>query len=245
MRCEEASRYLSPYLDSELDPKTSFEISGHLEHCESCHGRFEAERRIEYAMSAELKKSQPRDEEIWNRAKARVLKPRGKGWLWAIFLVAIVAGATALVAIGPRVQVGLAQEIRAAYLALEAGRVKLDVVASDPKDIEAFCHDRLGMALRVPGKIESFELEGARQTSLRGATTATLSYRSMGRRIVVVVFSADHLDRFPNTDRIQEPSLDEAQDPRVVVLRSGWKVIGAAGAGSAEELAAACRAFQE
>ena len=63
MRCEETSRYLSPYLDSELDPRTSFEMSNHFEQCTSCRDRFEAERRIDHAIATELRKLEPRDED--------------------------------------------------------------------------------------------------------------------------------------------------------------------------------------
>src|SRR5258706_1739474 len=98
MKCEEISRFLSPYLDSELDPKTSFEMSNHFDHCASCHERFEAERRIEYAMSAELKKSASRDEEHWNRAKSTAFRAKGKGRFWALGLLALVATATCFVA---------------------------------------------------------------------------------------------------------------------------------------------------
>src|SRR5881394_2337461 len=102
MRCEETSRYLSPYLDSELDPRTSFEMSSHFEQCGSCRERFEAERRIDHAISTELKKSEPRDEEHWNLAKARVRKPGGRGGLWAVFLLAVIGASTAFVAFRPR-----------------------------------------------------------------------------------------------------------------------------------------------
>ena len=36
MRCHEARKFLGPYLDSELDTRTSQEIELHLESCPQC-----------------------------------------------------------------------------------------------------------------------------------------------------------------------------------------------------------------
>jgi len=245
MKCEEASRFLSPYLDSELDPKTSFEMSGHFEHCASCHDRFEAERRIEYAMSAELKKAAARDEEHWNRAKSAAFHPRGNGRYWAIGLLALVAAATCFVVIRRHPMGGLAEDLRNEYSAFDAGRFQLEIGGSDSAPIDAFCRDRLGLAIHVPEKIGALELQGARRCSLRGATTAFLSYRSVSRHVVVFVFGADHLDRYSLADQVQVPSLDETQDLRVLALRSGWKVISVVGKSSPEELNSVARAFQD
>src|SRR6516162_5587369 len=97
MKCEEASRFLSPYLDSELDPKTSFEISAHCDQCPFCRDRFDAERRIERSLAVELKKSEARDAELWRQARARVLRPRGgRAKTWAIGLLGFVAAAMSL-----------------------------------------------------------------------------------------------------------------------------------------------------
>jgi anti-sigma factor RsiW len=245
MKCEESSRLLSPYLDSELDPKTSFDMSSHFEQCASCRERFEAERRIDHAIAIELRKPDPRDEEHWNRARALALRPSGHGGLWALLILGAIIAATAFAALRPHAAIGLAQELRSVYLALEANRSTLDLATANPNAVETFCRDQLGLAIRVPAAAGSFTLEGARKCSLRGAGAAALSYRDGEHRILVVVFNADHLDRFPASDRVRELSLDEAGDPRVAVMRSGWKVIGAAGSASPDELGAACKAFQD
>jgi anti-sigma factor RsiW len=245
MRCEETSRYLSPYLDSELDPRTSFEISSHFEQCASCRDRFEAERRIDHAIATELRRPEPRDEEHWNKARARALRPGGRGGLWALLFLGIIAAATAFGALRHRAAPGLAQDLRSVSLALDAGRAALDLVGPDAKAAELFCRERLGFALRVPTKIGSMALEGVRLASLRGAGAAVFAYRDSERHLVVIIFSADHLDRFPAGDHIREPSMDDSGDPRVVVMRSGWKVIGAAGAASPDDLITACRSFQK
>ena len=40
MKCHDARKWISPYIDSELDPTKTFELSQHLENCESCKTRF-------------------------------------------------------------------------------------------------------------------------------------------------------------------------------------------------------------
>jgi anti-sigma factor RsiW len=245
MKCEEVSRFLSPYLDSELDPKTSFEMSNHFDHCASCHDRFEAERRIEHAMSVELKKTSARDEEHWSRAKSAAFRPKGNGRFWALGLLGLVAAAICFVVFERRPMAGLAEDLRNEYSAFDAGRFPLEISGSDSAQVETYCRDRLGLAIHVPEKIGALELEGVRRCSLRGATTAFLSYHSGGRHVIVFVFGADHLDRYSLADHVQAPSLDETQELRVLALRSGWKVISTVGRSSPEELNSVARAFQD
>jgi anti-sigma factor RsiW len=247
MKCEEASRYLSPYLDSELDPKTSFEISSHCDQCPLCRDRFEAERRIERSLAAELKKNEPKDEEIWKRLRTQLLRPKATvSRLWAGGLLGLIVVAMALVyAFHHRAPTGLAGDLRSQHLTLLSGRAALQISSSDPKEVEAFCKDKLGLAFTVPGKIGRFSLNGAKLCELRGANAVHLSYKADNEDLSVFVFSADHLDRFPATDRLSQPGLDETADPRVAACRSGWKVVGAAGSLRPEELSTALHAFSE
>jgi anti-sigma factor RsiW len=247
MKCEEASRFLSPYLDSELDPKTSFEISGHCDHCPMCRERFEAEQRIERSLAAELKKNEPKDEEIWRRARSRVAHPRStRSRSWAVGLLGLILGTMALVAFfHHRAPAGLAGDLRSQYLTTLSGRAALQITTSDGKEIESFCKERLGLAFTIPSKIGRFALTGARLCTLRGATAVQFAYKAEGDDLSVFIFSADHLDRFPASDQLTHPGLDETADPRVAACRSGWKVVGAVGSLRPEELSAACHAFDE
>jgi hypothetical protein len=160
-------------------------------------------------------------------------------------LLALVAVATCFVVIRRHPMGGLAEDLRNEYSAFDAGRFQLEIGGSDSAPIDTFCRDRLGLAIHAPEKIGALELQGARRCSLRGATTAFLSYRSVGRQVVVFVFGADHLDRYSLADQVQVASLDETQDLRVLALRSGWKVISVVGKSSPEELNSVARAFQD
>ena len=54
MNCQEARRFISPYLDSELGQTKTFEVSEHLSECESCRRRFEQERSAQIKTYGDL-----------------------------------------------------------------------------------------------------------------------------------------------------------------------------------------------
>jgi anti-sigma factor RsiW len=87
MKCSEIKKWISPYLDSELDQTRTFEISQHLESCDSCRVRFEQEQRVESAIRDRLcRKEQVVDwiavEQGLNQPGQRVLRLR-PAWMLA------------------------------------------------------------------------------------------------------------------------------------------------------------------
>ncbi len=242
MRCEEARRFLGPYLDSELDPTTSFEIARHLESCAACRERFEAERKVERAVAAEVCRPEPGDEALFRRALERGGRPRRRPWAWAAAGALLALGAFALLR---RDEGGLVSSLRKDYRKYQGGGSPLDVVSAEPQSVEGFFREKMGLAVRVPARIDGMELAGGRRCSLRGVPTAFLIYRERGADVSVFVFNADHLDRFPDAGRLAAPVVDEADAVRVAALRSDWKVICAAGPVSPDRLRAACLAFRE
>lgn len=68
MKCEETRKYINLFIDSELDTKTSFEITEHLSSCEACDKRFKQEEKIEKTIVSVLKgHKEPEAEETWER----------------------------------------------------------------------------------------------------------------------------------------------------------------------------------
>lgn len=94
MNCREARRCLSPYLDSELDPTTTFAISEHLRVCDDCRRRFDAERGVDQAIVAELGVEKMPDE-LWRQIVRPMRTPRWVRWR----LYAPLAAAAAIVLI--------------------------------------------------------------------------------------------------------------------------------------------------
>ena len=55
MKCVEVVQFVGPYLDSELDTTTTFQIQAHLAKCPSCHARYEQEHDLERKISNSLR----------------------------------------------------------------------------------------------------------------------------------------------------------------------------------------------
>ena len=97
MNCADLRRYLSAFLDSELDGGTNAEVGAHLDACPDCAERVEAETRLERAICERLNAAPVRDC-FWDECRDR-LGRRGfsrRGWTvlaWAAsVLVAVGAG---------------------------------------------------------------------------------------------------------------------------------------------------------
>lgn len=101
MNCREARRCLSPYLDSELDPTTTFAISEHLRVCEECRRRFEAERDVDRNVVAALDAGNMPDE-MWQDIVRPVQRPSWRRWLAYAPLAAAVVFAMVVWAAWPR-----------------------------------------------------------------------------------------------------------------------------------------------
>lgn len=250
MKCEDARRYVGPYLDSELDPKTSFEVARHLEACAGCKARFESEGVLERALAKELACPEPGDDAIWDRALRRAQGRRrwrpstwlGASWRWAAGVSGGLAAAAALAWILALGGDGLASDLRKDYQKHARGASPLELSSRNPREVEDFFKDRMGLSVPVPVPA-GWELLGGRKCALRGIPTAFILYRREGRDVTAYVFLGDHLDRFKGAGALHDPLMDEAGEVRVAALRSGPHVIGAAGAVHCHELLALCRAF--
>jgi anti-sigma factor RsiW len=64
MKCEEVQNLQGPYLDSELDTRTTLEIGQHLKSCPECARRFAEGEELEARIKAGLNRGQ-RTAELW------------------------------------------------------------------------------------------------------------------------------------------------------------------------------------
>ena len=242
MKCEDARRYVGPYLDSELDPKTSFEVARHLESCADCKGRFDSEGVLEQALEKEMVRPEPGDDATWERALRRAQTSRSGRWRWAAVVSGGLAAAVFLVWLLALGGDGLASDLRKDYQKHAQGGSPLELASRNPKEVEEFFKDRMGLSVPVPVPA-GWELLGGRKCALRGIPTAFILYRRRGRDVTAYVFLGDHLDRFKGAGSLHDPLMDEAGEVRVAALRSGPHVVGAAGAVHCHELLELCRAF--
>lgn len=72
MNCREARRWMSPYLDSELEGGKTFEISEHLRECPDCAERFEQERAADAQMRRAANCCGGLPGEIWSAVQREV-----------------------------------------------------------------------------------------------------------------------------------------------------------------------------
>lgn len=242
MKCEDARRYLGPYLDSELDAKTSFEVARHLEGCADCKARFDSEGVLEKALAKEMARPEPGDDATWKRALRRAQASRSGRWRWAAGISGGLAAAAVLVWLLALGGDGLASDLRKDYQKHAQGGSPLELSSRNPREVETFFKDRMGLSVPVPVPA-GWELLGGRKCALRGIPTAFILYRLQGRDVTAYVFLGDHLDRFKGAGPLHDPLMDEAGEIRVAALRSGPHVIGAAGVVHCHELLALCRAF--
>lgn len=244
MRCKDVRKYVSPYLDSELDGKTSFEIVRHLELCAECRTRFDSEEVVEKRISSFLRKAEAGDEELWRRAVEKALRrPRRP-----VARIVAAAAAALLLALGvwqiagPRTA-DLVELLRKDYLAAGREAHLLDVASSDPNHVSRFFKERMNMAVTIP-PVSRMELQGGRACSLNGVPTAFILYRCDREQVSLCVFSEAELGRFTNGPSPGNPRVDESGAVVVVVVCKAGKVISAAGPIPRSELLALCDAYQ-
>jgi anti-sigma factor RsiW len=71
MKCDEFQTLYGPYLDSELDARTSLEIEQHLKACAPCARLFAEEEKLEARIKAGLKRG-PRTPALWAQIERSV-----------------------------------------------------------------------------------------------------------------------------------------------------------------------------
>lgn len=100
MNCQEALKNLYEFIDKDLDKATEAEIQAHLEHCNGCLGKFEAERLFK-----EMLRTKAGGEKVSEEMRARILagiesaskeKARGIPLNWGTILPILLAAGICL-----------------------------------------------------------------------------------------------------------------------------------------------------
>lgn len=210
MRCHKYIKYLSPYMDSELDAKTCVEIADHLAVCQDCRKRFAQEQEIERLLVERLKGEQM-PERLWRKIRSGISAPErttvypirsriNLRWL-------VPAIATAVLAIGLSVfffWVKAPQE-NSLILALQGVHdryLKEEITAG--RDVvwpEGF--KQMSLLGHIPQSDNigghDVRLIGVRPYYLRGTELALLEYRCCGEPVVVFILRKENLGSFPQT----------------------------------------------
>ena len=67
--CESVARYRSPYLDSELAARATGDVDTHCEHCGACRDRLDADRCLDAAVHARLRRIPGGAAAFWERVQ--------------------------------------------------------------------------------------------------------------------------------------------------------------------------------
>ena len=138
MKCDEVQTLHGPYLDSELDAKTSLEIEQHLKSCPECARLFAEEEKLEARIRAGLNQG-PRTAALWEQIEREVAAAAsasrvGLGRLRSAERRYEGEGRTVLETLGARLRAGW-QRSRWAWAGLAAvwvGILGLNLAAREP-----------------------------------------------------------------------------------------------------------------
>lgn len=206
MNCHDVRKYLSLYLDSELSPETTFEISQHLEDCPACRSRLHKEEQLESTIRVMLQRSTAGDETAWQEASksfagqetSRVVPARR----W-IFRVAGVAAAVLLTMTAVKLYFSHPELDLAAVTASEH-RTFLSTgsdtfgVGNDLDQIQQLVRQELGESYRCSLQTSlAARIVGARPCILDGVRTVHIVVSGFESPVSLFCFQSDDLIRFP------------------------------------------------
>ncbi len=206
MKCQEIHKLIGPYLDSELDAKTSLDIEEHLQTCDGCAGLAEAERRCDERIFSVLRRGE-KTPELWQRLEARVAAPSFLHRLWhrPRFALASLAGAMAAFALLLFVwfwwrghPIDLAVVVEQDHREFLAGKFQPDFTGAPPESVVAASGGRLDSAAFVKRPaLPGFRSEGSRLCHLSGVPAAWTLGRYRDVPVSLIVLKRTELEHFP------------------------------------------------
>lgn len=201
MKCNEARKLLNPYLDSELDTKSSLEVEQHLAACIECAGLFEAEGKFDARIRDALRRGEPTPA-LWDAIESRLHPARHVSsnvrWvLAAAAAVALLAG------------VWFVRTTRPLDLAIAAGECHnayVQRITSPefngplPDRIVRELGDQLdASAFAYRPTASGFSTDGARFCHVRNVPTAVVLGHYQNMPVSLLVFKRSELTQFPAT----------------------------------------------
>jgi hypothetical protein len=199
MNCIKVRSLLGPWLDSELDARTTVEIEQHLQACSDCRRRLDAERQVEAGL-AEILREERMPRAVWDRLQAAT-RPRPLlrlRWAWlAAAAAVIVAVVSMLPQPGARPE-GLLGELVASHRATDA---PLMLVSSEVDAVTGFLagHGAPGWAPPASGVQAGHELRllGASTEPLDGSSALQVRMTCCGRPVSIYLLDKSALDALP------------------------------------------------
>jgi len=204
VKCSDARRFLSPYLSSELDEKTAFEIARHLEACAACAARFRAEEDLERAVVTALRCAEGDEERVFHVALERALGAGRRSWR----LYALLSGAAAVLVLlalvvwklvggegDGRVPAFVAAAARDHRESASEARA-FDVGGSSLAKVDEFLGASIGTTLGAIRLGADWTLEGARRCHLDGVDVGLVKLSCRGSPVSLFVSPPSALERW-------------------------------------------------
>jgi anti-sigma factor RsiW len=167
------------WLDSELETRATVEVSEHLDTCEACRRRFDAEERLERGMAEMLRDERAPDEE-WKRLTAALGDSHASRWRWVAVAASLLLALTVALRLTPHPN-GLLAEMARSHRAVVAGEATLDIYTSEGERLRSFLSERRldALAPELPGMVghHAMELVGVREEHLLGQRGVSVALR--------------------------------------------------------------------
>lgn len=250
MVCGDVLDRLSPFLDDELDPVTSREVSRHLESCPGCAAAMDRQRKLSESVRRDLEYHRAPDllhARVMRDARAAVRidgarsRSMARPWRWmsAAAAVVIVVGGTWLAALRSRDRADdlIAREAVSSHVRSLMANHLTDVTSTDQHTVKPWFTGKLDFSPPVTDFAAlGYPLVGGRLDYLQGRPVAALVYLHRKHTINVFVW----------------PVASAHEQLAPVITERGYHVIHGAHAGmeywavsdlNAEELARFARMF--
>jgi anti-sigma factor RsiW len=192
---------LSPFLDDELDPVASREISQHLDSCPSCTAALDRQRKLGESLKRELEYHRApdllrarveRDVRTSTRIDGARSRPAARPWRWLSVAAAVitVVGGTWLVATLPRNAAELtAREAVSGHVRSLMANHLTDVASTDQHTVKPWFAGKLDFSPPVTDFAGAgYPLVGGRLDYLEGHPVAALVYGHNKHTINVFVW---------------------------------------------------------
>jgi anti-sigma factor RsiW len=207
MNCHEVDRWLSAYIDRELDLERSLEVEAHLAECERCSRAVRSLEEVSAVVGAAP--LYPASPELRQRLGGRRTRAYWQTAPWLVTAASLALAALAVWRFSPEpvrptadlLQRDIVQEHVRSLLADHL----LDVSSSDRQRVKPWFNGKLDYAPEVADLSgQGFELTGGRLDYLAGRAVAALVYQRSGHMINVFVWpEARQPDRAPAARSIE------------------------------------------
>jgi anti-sigma factor RsiW len=206
---------LRPYLDSELDAKTSLDVEQHLDACAECAELFAAERKFDERVDASLKQGE-RTPRLWQKVESQIHQgsvtsrlnaptlQRFSSFkrLWPVALAASVVAVIALLVRQQTNSLDLASAVEECHSAYVHRITSPEFTGAVPDEIARRLGERLDVgAFAFRPAAADFTAQGARFCHVQAVPVALILGRFQDVPVSLIVMKQSELENFPRTQR--------------------------------------------